>query len=90
MFAHYYAAAVDCCNVILARKAIRDEDSCEMLNIIRSTRTMDPELVYSFLGLDALYQKMLKNNKEDLLASHIASAQTKAENSIAEFIEQYQ
>ena len=40
---------------------MRDPDSVEMLNIIRSSRVQDTELVYNFLGLRSLYDGLLNS-----------------------------
>ena len=69
---------------------MRDPDSVEMLNIIRSSRVQDTELVYNFLGLSNLYTTLLNLGSADIIASKIQSSQKAAEKQIEKFIKQYQ
>jgi len=85
----YYSTSVTYYDVLLAGKSMRDPDSVEMLNIIRSSRTMDAELVYNFIGLSSIYENMQNKKSFDILASSIASKQQQAEKAIADLIEQY-
>jgi len=85
----YYSTSVTYYDVLLAGKSMRDPDSVEMLNIIRSSRTMDAELVYNFIGLSGIYEDMQSKKSFDILASSIASKQQQAEKAIADLIEQY-
>ena len=68
---------------------MRDPDSVEMLNIIRSSRVQDTELVYNFLGLRSLYDGLLKSGSADTLASSIRKSQKAAEKQIEKLIKQY-
>lgn len=86
----YYSTSVTYYDVLLAGKSMRDPDSVEMLNIIRSSRTMDTELVYNFIGLSGIYTQMLDNKSSDILASSVQRSQKAAEKLIARFVEQYQ
>ena len=47
----YYGDAMAYYDVVLKHKAMRDEDSIRMLEIIRSTRTMNFEYAFGYLGL---------------------------------------
>ncbi|MBO7403955.1 MAG: hypothetical protein J6V24_03245, partial [Clostridia bacterium] len=51
----YYSTSIAYYDVVLKGKAMRDPESCEMLEIIRQSRTIDPELAYSFLGASSAY-----------------------------------
>jgi tetratricopeptide (TPR) repeat protein len=75
----YYSTSVTYYDVLLAGKSMRDPDSVEMLNIIRSSRTMDTELVYNFIGLSGIYTQMLDNKSSDILASSVQRSQKAAE-----------
>ena len=86
----YYSTSVTYYDVLLAGKSMRDPDSVEMLNIIRSSRTMDTELVYNFIGLSGIYTQMLDNKSSDILASSVQRSQKAAEKLIERFVEQYQ
>ena len=77
-------------DVILAGKVMRDRESCDMLDIIRETRTIDPELAYSFLGANSIYGNILSAKSIDKLASTIQSSTKKAEKSIQNLIKEYQ
>lgn len=86
----YYSTSQTYYDVILAGKAMRDPDSVEMLNIIRSSRIMDMELVYNFLGMSGIYEKVLANKSSDILASSIESAKKVAQKGIERLIKKYQ
>jgi len=86
----FYSTSVTYYDVLLAGKAMRDPDSVEMLNIIRSSRVQDTELVYSFLGLSNTYTSLLNAGSADTLASSIQRNQKMAEKQIEKFIKQYQ
>ncbi|MCR4905724.1 MAG: extracellular solute-binding protein [Clostridiales bacterium] len=86
----FYSTSVTYYDVLLAGKAMRDPDSVEMLNIIRSSRVQDTELVYSFLGLSNTYTSLLNAGSVDTLASSIQRNQKMAEKQIEKFIKQYQ
>ena len=49
----YYGDAMAYYDVVLKHKAMRDEDSIRMLEIIRSTRTMNFEYAFGYLGLQS-------------------------------------
>ena len=85
-----YSTSVVYYDVLLAGKAMRDPDSVEMLNIIRSSRVQDTELVYNFLGLSSLYGGLLNAGSADTIASSIQKNQKAAEKQIKKLIEQYQ
>ena len=40
---------------------MRDRESCDMLDIIRETRTIAPELACSFLGANSIYGIILNS-----------------------------
>lgn len=86
----YYSTSVAYYDVVLAGKAMRDQDSCEMLDIIRSSRTIDPELAYNFLGVTNIYNAALESKSAEALASSVQRSQKAAEKLIERFIEQYQ
>ena len=77
-------------NVQSAGKAMRDKDSCEMLDIIRASRTIDPELAYNFLGVTSIYYAALNSGSADALASSVQRSQKAAEKLIERFVKQYQ
>ncbi len=77
-------------DVILAGKVMRDRESCDMLDIIRETRTIDPELAYSFLDANSIYGNILNAKSIDKLASTIQSSTKKAEKLIQNMIKEYQ
>ena len=74
----YYSTSATYYDVLLAGKSMRDQDSIEMLNIIRSSRTMDTELVYNIIGLDGIYTNTQSSKSFDILASSITSRQQQA------------
>ncbi len=86
----YYTTSVAYYDVVLSGKAMRDKDSCEMLDIIRASRTIDPELAYSFLGVTGIYNTALNSRSTDALASSVQRSQKAAEKLIERFVEQYQ
>lgn len=83
----YYSVAKAYYEVVLKGKAMRDLDSCEMIDIIRSSRTIDPEQAYGFLGINEIYYNILKNRSTEGFASKIeavrSSAQTKIDKTLA-------
>ncbi|MBQ4607189.1 MAG: extracellular solute-binding protein [Clostridia bacterium] len=85
----YYSTAEAYYDVMMGGKVVRDEDSREMLNIIRSTRTIDPELAYNFLGVNSMYANILKDKSAGSLASSVQSASKIAERYIQKFVKQY-
>lgn len=85
----YYSTSAAYYDVMLQGRAMRDQDSCEMLDIIRASRTVDPELAYNFLGVSNIYTDMLNKKSTESLASAIKSGQKMAERRISKFIEQY-
>ncbi|MBO5258592.1 MAG: hypothetical protein J6C42_13910 [Clostridia bacterium] len=86
----YYTTSVAYYDVVLAGKAMRDKDSCEMLDIIRASRTIDPELAYNFLGVTSIYNAALDSGSADALASSVQRSQKPATKLIERFVEQYQ
>ena len=69
----YYTDAVSYFDVLLQYKAMRDQDSYDMLQIIRKTRTMDLENAFGFLGARNIYTDALKKRDDSGIASSIAS-----------------
>ena len=51
---------------------------------------MDMELVYNFLGMSGIYEKVLANKSSDILASSIESAKKVAQKGIERLIKKYQ
>ncbi|MBQ8187518.1 MAG: hypothetical protein IJ037_11710, partial [Clostridia bacterium] len=86
----YYSTSIAYYDVMLQGRAMRDQDSCEMLDIIRASRTVDPELAYNFLGVSNLYNDVLGKKSTESLASAVKSSQKMAERKIAKFAEIYQ
>ena len=86
----YYSTTQAYYDVILAGKVMRDRESCDMLDIIRETRTIDPELAYSFLDANSIYGSILNSKSIDKLASSIRSSTKKAEKMIQNLIKEYQ
>ena len=79
--------SLDYYDIVLSRKAMRDEDSIRMLEIVRSTRTMNFEYAFSFLNLRNIYNSIIKAKDASTLASSIASALTAAEEQVAAMVE---
>ena len=59
----YYGDAMAYYDVVLKHKAMRDEDSIRMLEIIRSTRTMNFEYAFGYLGLQSVYNDVLNKGR---------------------------
>ena len=53
-------------------------------------RSMDTELVYNFIGLDAIYEDMQRSKSFDILASKLKSVERVAMRKIEALVEQYQ
>lgn len=85
----YYSTSVAYYDVVLKGKAVRDTDSCDMIDIIRSTRTVDPEFAYNFLNLNSIYTSALSKKGTDDLASKIEKMKTSATKKLEEFIANY-
>ena len=85
----YCSTSVAYYDVVLQGRAMRDKDSCEMLDIIRQSRTIDPEFAYNFLGIDNVYQTALKDKSTGQFASKMKSMQKMAEKNIDRFIKNY-
>lgn len=79
--------SLDYYDIVLSRKAMRDEDSIRMLEIVRSTRTMNFEYAFSFLNLRNIYNSIIKAKDASILASSIASSLTAAEEQVAAMVE---
>ena len=74
-------------DVTLTQKGLRNEDSIEMMNIIRDSRV--PEIGSTFgwtSSISTQIETQLMNGKSDL-ASKIASAKTKVESLVAKTME---
>lgn len=78
--------SVDYFDIVLSRKAMRDEDSIRMLEIIRSSRTMNFEYAFAFLNLRGIYNSTLNAKDTSSLASSIASALPAAEEKVAAMV----
>ena len=61
---------------------MRDEDSIRMLEIIRSTRTMNFEYAFGYLGLQSVYNDVLNKDDVTSLTSKIASKLPAAEKKL--------
>ena len=82
----YYSTSVAYHNVLLSGKAMRDTDSVEMLQIIRQSRTIDPEFAYGFVGITGTYGSLLNKKSADSLASTLEKNQSSAEKKIDKLI----
>ena len=80
--------SVDYFDIVLSRKAMRDEDSIRMLEIIRSSRTMNFEYAFAFLNLRGIYTSTLNAKDTSALASSIASALPAAEEKVAAMVKE--
>ncbi len=78
--------SVDYFDIVLSRKAMRDEDSIRMLEIIRSSRTMNFEYAFTFINLRGIYNSTLNAKDTSSLASSIASALPAAEEKVAAMV----
>ena len=78
----YYGDAMAYYDVVLKHKAMRDEDSIRMLEIIRSTRTMNFEYAFGYLGLQSVYNDVLNKGDVTSLTSKIASKLPAAEKKL--------
>ncbi len=83
----YYSTSIAYYDVVLKGKAMRDPESCEMLEIIRQSRTIDPELAYSFLGASSAYNTALQSGSTDKLASTFEKTKKVADKNIQKLIE---
>ncbi|MBO7405590.1 MAG: extracellular solute-binding protein [Clostridia bacterium] len=82
----YYSTSIAYYDVVLKGKAMRDEESCEMLEIIRQSRTIDPELAYNFLGASGAYTAALQSGSADKLASTFEKTKKVADKNIQKLI----
>ena len=83
----YYSTSVAYNDVLLQGKAMRDTDSVEMLQIIRKSRTIDPEFAYNFIDIGAVYNDLLNKKSADTLASTLEKKASSVEKKIGKLIE---
>ena len=83
----YYSTSIAYYDVVLKGKAMRDPESCEMLEIIRQSRTIDPELAYNFLGASNAYSAALQSGSTDKLASTFEKTKKVADKNIQKLID---
>ncbi len=83
----YYSTSIAYYDVVLKGKAMRDQESCEMLEIIRQSRTIDPELAYNFLGAANAYTTALQSGSADKLASTFEKMRKVADKNIQKLID---
>ncbi|MBQ3708804.1 MAG: hypothetical protein II889_13005 [Clostridia bacterium] len=83
----YYSTSIAYYDVVLKGKAMRDPESCEMLEIIRQSRTIDPEAAYSFLNASSAYTAALQSGSTDKLASTFEKTKKVAIKNIDKLIE---
>ena len=83
----YYSTSIAYYDVVLKGKAMRDQESCEMLEIIRQSRTIDPELAYNFLGAANAYTTALQSGSADKLASTFEKMRKAADKNIQKLID---
>lgn len=76
-------------DVLLKGKAMRDSDSGEMLDIIRSSRSADFENAYSVVGLSGILSGMVGKNDTASLASTLASKQEASTAKLDKILEAY-
>ena len=84
----YYSTSVAYHDVLLQGKAMRDADSVEMLQIIRRSRTIDPEFAYGFIDIGSIYSNLISNKSADGLMSALEKKQSSAQKKIDKLISQ--
>ena len=65
---------------------MRDPESCEMIEIIRRSRTIDPEMAYGFLGANNAFIAALNSGSTDALASTFEKNKKVANKNIEKLI----
>ena len=83
----YYSTSTAYYDVVLKGKAMRDMDSCEMLEIIRASRTIDPEMAYNFLNANSAFVTALTDGSTDKLASTLEKTKKMADKQIQRLID---
>ncbi|MCR5264871.1 MAG: hypothetical protein K6D94_13420 [Clostridiales bacterium] len=82
----FYSTSVAYHDVVLKGKAMRDTDSVDMLQIIRQSRTIDPEFAYNFIDIGNVYNSLISKKSSDSLASQLEKKQSSAEGKIEKLI----
>ncbi len=82
----YYSTSIAYYDVVLKGKAMRDPESCEMIEIIRRSRTIDPEMAYGFLGANNAFTAALNSGSTDALASTFEKNKKVANKNIEKLI----
>ncbi|MBE6725423.1 MAG: hypothetical protein E7576_09580 [Ruminococcaceae bacterium] len=83
----YYSTSTAYYDVVLKGKAMRDMDSCEMLDIVRGSRTIDPEMAYNFLNANSAFVTALTDGSTDKLASTLEKTKKMADKQIQRLID---
>ena len=78
----WYSTSVAYYDVVLKGKAVRDPESCEMLDIIRRSRTIDPEMAYKFINANSVFLSALQNGSAGSMASSFEKYRKSAEKTI--------
>lgn len=76
-------------DVTVRHKALRDEDSSNMLNLIFDNRAYDIANIYDFGGVQSLFPQMVTSGDTNF-ASKYAAQQTKAETQIDQLMDKLQ
>lgn len=83
----YYTTAVDYFEVVMKYKAMRDQESYKMLEIIRSTRTIDFEYAFGYLGIKNMFNNIMTTGDTGTLSSSVEKAMKSAEKKISKTLE---